>query len=67
MYELHWIGKPKENSSIYSDGPNYLSANLQRFSRPGRSTMAIWNDEEYLVANLIDKTDYARSEICKFN
>ena len=32
MYELHWIGKPKENSSIYSDGPNYLSANLQRFS-----------------------------------
>ena len=22
--------------------------------RPGRSTMAIWNDEEYLVANLIE-------------
>ena len=29
--------------------------------------MAIWNDEEYLVANLTDKTDYARAEICKFS
>ena len=29
--------------------------------------MAIWNDEEYLVANLTDKTEYATAEICKFN
>ena len=30
-------------------------------------TMAIWNDYEYLVANLTNKTDYATAEICKFN
>ena len=29
--------------------------------------MAIWYDEEYVVANLTNKTDYARAEICKFN
>ena len=29
--------------------------------------MAIWYDEEYVVANLTNKTDYARAEIYKFN
>ena len=37
------------------------------FPRPGRSKVAILNDEEYLVANLTDKTDYALAEIYKFN
>ena len=32
MYELHWIGRPKENKSIYGDGPNDPSAYLQTFS-----------------------------------
>ena len=29
--------------------------------------MAIWNDEEYVVVNLTDKTFNARAEIRKFN
>ena len=37
------------------------------FPRPGRLTVAILNDEEYLVAKLTDKTDYALAEIYKFN
>ena len=44
-----------------------LRSHGKHFLRPGWWTMAIWNDEEYLVVNLTDKTDYARAEICKFN
>ena len=51
----------------FSNGRGHLWSHGKHFPRPGRSTMAIWYDEEYVVANLTDKTDYVRAEICKFN
>ena len=48
-------------------GRSHLWSHGKHFPRPERSTMAIWYDEEYVVANLTNKTDYARAEICKFN
>ena len=51
----------------FYNGRGHLWSHGKHFPRPGRSTMAIWYDEEYVVANLTDKTDYARAEICKFN
>ena len=51
----------------FYNGRNPLWSHGKHFPRPGRSTMAIWNDEEYVVVNLTDKIDYVRAEICKFN
>ena len=51
----------------FYNGRSPLWSHGKHFPRPGRSTMAIWNDEEYVVVNLTDKIDYARAEICKFN
>ena len=51
----------------FYNGRSPLWSHGKHFPWPGRSTIAIWNDEEYLVANLTEKTDYARAEICKFN
>ena len=51
----------------FYNGKGHLWSHGKHFPRPGRSTMAIWYDEEYVVANLTNKTDYARAEIGKFN
>ena len=51
----------------FYNGRGHLWSRGKHFPRPGRSTMAIWYDEEYVVANLTNKTDYAKAEICKFN
>ena len=51
----------------FYNGRSPLWSHGKHFPRPGRSTMAIWNGEEYVVVNLTDKIDYVRAEICKFN
>ena len=58
-WTLHFFEFYNGRSPLWSHG--------KHFPWPGRSMIAIWNDEEYLVANLTEKTDYARAEICKFN